>query len=137
MRFLVDSTAGVTPFSPEESSPPPRDTSGLFGNLVLERLPAEEFNARDNEWQFVMIITDGMEFAWGVPFSPSNFSYWRLSAYTKMAVLVIPNAGKSKYRYVGQSRASYGKMKTDLTASTKLSAWYAKFRRIPVARAIF
>ena len=65
MRFLVDSAGGMTPFSPEASFPPPRDTGGLFCGLGLEMLLPVEFNDRDNELKFVMIITGGLEFVRG------------------------------------------------------------------------
>ena len=43
------------------------DTEGLWGSLWLEMLLADEFNDRDDEWKFVMIITDGLEFVRGRP----------------------------------------------------------------------
>ena len=63
MRFFVDAAGSITPFSPEVSLPFPSDTDGLFASLGLGWSPAGEFNDRDDEWKFVMIITGGLEFA--------------------------------------------------------------------------
>ena len=46
---------------------PPMDARGLLGGLGLERLLAVEYNARDNEWEFVMVITGGLKFVRGRP----------------------------------------------------------------------
>ena len=67
MRFLADSAGIITPFAPEASLPPPMNTQGPLGSLGLEKLLAGEFNARDNAWKFVMVITDGLEFVRGGP----------------------------------------------------------------------
>ena len=67
--FFVDAAGIITPFSPDASLPFPWGNRGLLGSLGLERFLADEFNARDDEWKFVMIITGGLELVRGIPFA--------------------------------------------------------------------
>ena len=66
---LAGARGKITHFAPEASLPFSIDTHGLSDSLCIERLLAEELNARDNEWKCLMLITGGLEFVRGIRFS--------------------------------------------------------------------